>query len=157
MDTNKFDPELPSKHIPFAYVERETTITDHDNNIAVISFGALEVNNYNAPEFGGVAIVHQDPDIIIGIKYIPWNVGSRATEHDTIVKKIQHSRMNNQELVDYLYEDGYTIPAIRDKIRDEYERDKLLDLLSPEEIEEETIKKENNQMYNGEEIIPLDE
>jgi len=159
MDTNKFNTKLGSNSEPFAYVERETKITDKKNNdvIEVISFGALETHDHRAPEFGGVAIVHMNPDVFIGVKYIPWNAKGRKVEHDKMIQKLRTTNMNNQELCDFLYSDGYVLPAVKEKIRNDYRKEKLLNLAEePKEIKKST-KRTEKEFYEGEEIIPLDE
>ena len=176
MDKTKFNPELPCNHMPFAYIEKKTKIKNKKNEetLAVISFGALETHSHYAPEYGGVAVVHMDPDVFIGVKYIPWDASGRSFEHEMMVQKIRQMSMSNQELADFMHEDGYTLPAVKERIRDEYIKNKLREealeeklkkvpeKMIPIEIEEEIIEdvpeeEIKSKFYNGEEIIPLDE
>jgi len=172
MDTNKFNPENPSEFTPLAYVEKTTRIKKKvdgvdKEKINVVSIGALEEYSHRAPEHGGVAVVHKHPDVIIGIKYIPWDAEKRNREHDAIVERIENSDMSNQELYTFLSAVGYDILAEGEADREAYMKEKLRKQNNPqEEVKEVTPeeylknkpkKKEVNSIkyYKGEEIIPL--
>jgi len=174
MDTKKFNPENPSKFTPLAYVEETTRINKEvdgfdQEKFNVISIGAFEEYSHRAPEYGGVAIVHKHPDVIIGIKYIPWDVEGRAIEHAAVVERIENGNMSSQVLYEFLSSVGYDILAEGEADRNEYMEEKLRNQLNPqaeesddEESEADTkileaIDPEKEEThYNGEEIISLD-
>lgn len=162
MDTNLYNTKLSSSH-PLAFIEQKTSIDSKNfGSLAVISFGAYERNSHLAPEFGGVAIVHEKPDAIIAVKYIPWNAKKREIEHKLMVKHItNNTEQSRQDYAHSLNDNGYTLPHMKARWRREY----------AEELAEKTKKNAKNvkkakinkkvkkviQTHDGEEIIPLDE
>ena len=177
MYKNKFNPENASDITPFAYVEETTKINKtidgaEVEKFHVISFGAFEEYSHRAPELGGVAIVHKHPEVIIGIKYIPWNIEGRSVEHKAIVERIENGGMSNQVLYEFLTSVGYDILAEGEADREAYMEEKLHKMTAPKEEEvivEEVTPKEylknkpkrkkevsSIKYYKGEEIISLD-
>lgn len=163
MDTNLYNTKLSSSH-PLAFIEQKTSIDSKNfGSLAVISFGALERNSHLAPEFGGVAVVHEDPDVVIAIKYIPWNAKKREIEHKLMVEHItNNTEQGRKDYAHSLSDSGYTLPAMKERWRREY----------AEELAEKTKENARNigkkkkvkkmvkkviQTHDGEEIIPLDE
>jgi len=119
----KFDTELGSHLEPFMFVEKTTEIdTTHATKVAIISFGAMDVNNHYAPEFGGVALVHIEPDLFIAVKYIPWDAEARAVEHNRCVDFINSDeKINPKKLIGTLKDEfGFILPSLQEKERREY-------------------------------------
>ena len=168
MDTNKFNTKL-SSHSPLAYIEQKTEIiTKHSGTIAVVSFGAVERHSHLAPEFGGVAITHENPKVLIGVKYIPWNAKGRHEEHKQIVAYFtEHDGGVGKDYAIYLEKDGYALPSMKERWRREY-FEELAENIKKQSMEEaENVKKQfveeaenvkkDTQTYNGEDLISLDE
>jgi len=173
MYKNKFNPENPSDIAPFAYVEKTTKINKNIDGIDqekynVISFGAFEEYSHQAPELGGVAVVHKHPDVIIGIKYIPWDIKKRAIEHDAVAERVENGNMNNQQLYEFLSRYGYDILAESEANKEAYmeekrqkqinQQEEVIEEVTPEEYLKNKPKRKANAVkyYKGEEIISLD-
>jgi len=124
INPDKFDVYLESNLEPFVYVEDNRTIkTKNAGKIMVISFGALNYQGHYAPEFGGVAIVHVDPDVLIAIKYIPWNAKARRQElmEQYMHLKANHNNMSPSDITHYFYlKCGYVLPAKKQRLKEEY-------------------------------------
>jgi len=160
MDTSKFNPELTLKEGSFVYVEKNVEIKDpkiEEKNgiqtVRVLSYGAVETSSHLAPEFGGVAVVHKNPDFIIAMKYIPWNAKKREEEFEKIRKKIREKSMSNKEIADFLVLEGFVIPALIKDVEKKYQEKKNSKSTKASNDEK---KAESIKYYKGEEIIPLD-
>ena len=123
MNINRFDLELPCDLEPFGYIEdRRIVKTKNAGKLMLVAFGALNYMGHYAPEFGGVAMVHMNPDLLIAVKYIPWNAEARRDELMTQYKflKENHHDMSPSDVTCYFYDDGYVLPAQKKRLKEEY-------------------------------------
>jgi len=158
IDKNKFDPELPCNFEPFAFIEDKTEIkTKYAGKMGIISFGALDYNAHYAPEFGGVALVHFNPDVIIAVKFLPWDAMLREEEHERAVSFLEkHLDIEPDAITKYFhYKLGYMLPAKKEQQRRDYFRQLKEAGLMDEEPKTTTFHK-SIDTADGEEIIPLD-
>jgi len=119
----KFDNTLPCNMEPFGFIEKVTRVkTKWAGDLSIVSFGALDYNNHYSPEFGGVALLHNDPDLFMGVHYLPWSVEDRELEHNRSVEFLQ----NNPEaapnvIIDTFYADFlYSLPTKQERKRRDY-------------------------------------
>lgn len=160
IDKNKFDPQNPCDFEPFAFIENKTVIqTKRAGKIGIISFGALDYNAHYSPEFGGIALVHFDPDLIIAIKYVPWDAKERAREHQKAVKFLRdHLDIKPVDITKtFHYEFFYVLPAKKEQQRREYFRQlKEAGLGTSERTSSVPNKAAPPKLADGEELISLD-
>jgi hypothetical protein len=124
MDLNKYNTSLSCSDHPFGYIEQRTEInTKNCGKIAVISFGAMEFHSRYAPELGGVAILHIDPNLFIAVRYIPWDAKARQAEHDRCVEHITKSDGETPRDFAFFFQDEmkYRIPAVNKRWEREYQ------------------------------------
>lgn len=123
MDKNRIDLELPCDLEPFGYIEsRRIVKTQNAGKLMLVAFGARNYMGHYSPEFGGVALVHLNPDLLIAIKYVPWDAEARDKELKAQYKflKENHTEMTPPDVTLYFYDDGYTLPAQKKREREEY-------------------------------------
>jgi len=136
MITKRFNTELPKNMSPFMFIEDMCEVkTKYAGKLAIISYGALEYKGRYAPEFGGVALVRMDPDVVVCVKYIPFGPNSRKTEFERAVKYLKaHTDLDpNTYLSTWYYAFKYAVPTIMNQNKKDYmERRKNLE--TPEEI-----------------------
>jgi len=124
IDTKKFNLELPCNLEPFGYIEEtRNIITKNAGELMLIAYGALNHLGHYAPEFGGVALVCLNPDLIVAIKYIPWNAPGRLEELEYQFNYLleNHENMAPAEVTDHFYVDhDYILPAQKQRLKEEY-------------------------------------
>jgi hypothetical protein len=168
--TDKFDKSLKCNLEPFGYIEDKRVIDcRRAGQMIVVSYGALNKMGHYAPELGGVAIVHIDPDLFIAAKYIPWNREERAKELERQVKYFNdnQSHLLPDDIVNRFTELEYAMPAQRKRAKEAYidniaaQNIKRAKEMAKEDEAREKIQEsaEKNGMYSddGEKLIPLDE
>jgi hypothetical protein len=158
----KFNTDLPSNMEPFAFIEQVTTVkTKWAGELSIVSFGALDYNNHYSPEFGGVALLHDDPDLFLAVRYYPWSAENRSKEHERSVQFLKDNyEIAPNDIIDTFYvKFGYSLPAKQERKRREYlekvRREKNgLPAIEPKAIESEKEEEEPTTEYlDGEQII----
>ena len=158
IDEKKFNPKLPCDMEPFAFIEKQTTVkTKYAGEIGIISFGALDYNAHYAPEFGGVAMVHFKPDLMIAVKYLPWDAKLRDEEHDRAVKFLEENiEIAPDKITEkFHYDFNYVLPAKKEQQRREY-YEELKKAISDDDAPAPSAPVQHD-VADGEEMIPLDE
>jgi len=121
---DKFDIDLACNLEPFGYMEDTRTVdTKNSGKMMIVSFGAMNYLGHYSPEFGGVAVVHLDPDVLIAVKYIPWDAEARRKEliDQYMYLKNNHENMLPSDITHYFYLDClYVLPAKKQRLREEY-------------------------------------
>jgi hypothetical protein len=124
INPEKFDTDLGCDLEPFGYMEDNRLIkTLKAGEIMLISFGAMNRLGHFSPEFGGVALVHLNPDVFLAVKYIPWDAEARRKELMKQYKylKDNHQSMSPADVTEYFYVDcNYILPAKKQRLREEY-------------------------------------
>jgi len=124
INPEKFDTDLECNLEPFGYIEDSRTIeTKSSGKMMLVSFGALNCMGHYAPEFGGVAVVHINPDVLIAVKYIPWSAAERRKElmKQYLYMKENHKKMSPSDITHYFYLNcHYVLPAKKQRLREEY-------------------------------------
>jgi len=126
IDKNKFDTSLPCNLEPFGFIEKVTEVeTKNAGRLSIISYGALDYNNHYSPEFGGVALVHHNPDIFMATKYIGWDAKAREIEHKRSVDFLKDNFNIEPNLITekFYHEFDYFLPAVYDRDKKEYLKD----------------------------------
>lgn len=167
---NKFNTKLPGSFESLYFIEKEIKISNCDNeeNLYVISYGALNHKGILSPEFGGIALVNKKPNIIVCIKYIPWDKTTREDEAEGLVNLIEDWYDNKEKNKEHVImtikrEYGYFDPdEIRIKNKEFYEKMREAKKAGKDNeiinftIDKVNIKKEektNKQYVDGEELI----
>lgn len=162
----KFNKSLSCNEKPFGYIESSVEVNmPNGKKYAVIAFGALDVNGHYSPEFGGVAIVHRNPDVYICYRYIPWDPAGRREEADRAVEWLSKNDVETNALAHHFDDEGYSIPYEKKRHYKEYidfKRQQYKKYFESEEqkedveesTEENTEKKSN--YHDGEELIDFD-
>ena len=123
INKEKFDTSMPCNMDPFAFVEKESKVNmSKAGSLSVISFGAMDYNNHYSPEFGGVALVNNNPDLFIAVKYIPWDAEARNDEHKRIVDFLESDKNMQANIVgETLFNEfDYTFPTKQEIKRRNY-------------------------------------
>jgi hypothetical protein len=157
-DTDKFDTDLDANFTPLAYVEEERIVdTDKAGQMVVLAHGAMEEPGRNAVEFGGVSILHLDPDLFICVKYIPWNKQERLAEVRRQVTYLKENKdhLRPGDIVDHFRDLGYTMPADKNRAREAYYNDQAKE--NRQQAKETMAKEDDCFTSDGEKIIPLDD
>jgi hypothetical protein len=170
-DIEKFDTSLKCNLEPFGYIEDKKVIeTKKAGKMVLIAFGALNRFGHYSPEFGGVAVVHLDPDLYVAVKYIPWNRKERASE---IIRQAKYLEEHKQhitpnELICYFHEkNGYVLPAEKKKQKEAYinqvaennkaRAEEMEFDESAKNIIQEAAMRKSDYSDSGEKMIPLDD
>jgi hypothetical protein len=130
IDKNKFDTSLPCDMEPFAFIEKVTKIkTKKAGTLSIISFGAMDYNNHYSPEFGGVALVHHNPDLFIAQKHIPWNAELRETNHQQAVNFLNENvDIEPDEITEVFYHEfDYFLPYMLERKKRNYLKQVCMD------------------------------
>ncbi|TRZ48379.1 MAG: hypothetical protein D4S01_10390 [Dehalococcoidia bacterium] len=130
IDKNKFNPNLPCNMEPFAFIEKITEIkTKNAGRLSIISFGALDYNNHYSPEFGGVALVHHNPDLLIAMKHVAWDTKGREEEHRVAVSFLTDNLNIEPDAITtkFYHEFDYFLPYMFEKKKREYLQNICLD------------------------------
>jgi hypothetical protein len=167
IDNNKFDMSLQD-HGMFGGLEEEIIVkSENSKTLHGMAYGALNQFGHYAPELGGVSFVVPELNIIIAIKYIPWDKNKRIQELRRITKHLEENKttLSPSIVIKYLKENGFIY--LQDKVneRDEYfekmakkNKEKVNQIKQVEkkraEIQEASIP---FKTIDGEKIIPLDE
>jgi len=145
---DKFDIDLACNLEPFGYMENSRTVeTKNSGTMMVVAVGAMNYLGHYSPEFGGVAVVHLNPDLLIAVKYIPWDAKARRKElmEQYMYLKNNHESMSSSDLTHYFYLDClYVLPAKKQRLREEYydqiaKENKLRAQIMKEAMENEKI------------------
>ena len=170
IDKKKFDISLPCNMEPFGFIEKVTEVkTKNAGKLAIVSYGALDYNNHYSPEFGGVALIHHNPDLLLAQKHLPWNADLREECHQKAIDYLNNNLDAEPDSItdQFYYEFNYFLPYMLERkkrnylkqicmdkndmlnqTKDEYENKELKEAL--EEIEK---KKGTNNKSIPSEII----
>ena len=76
------------------WIEEETWLPDTGTkrDVGVLSYGAYNALGLIGSTMGGVAIVHRDPNFVIGTKVVPYDPNRRRELHTQVVETLKEAR-----------------------------------------------------------------
>jgi len=147
INKEKLNLELPCDLEPFGYIEKTHVIdTKNSGKLMLIAFGALNQLGHYAPEFGGVALVCINPDVVIAIKHIPWDAPGRLAEMQYQVNYLlENNNIQPAEVTNYFYRKcNYVLPAQKQRLKEEY----FLEIAEENKERAKELKSQNERIQD---------